>query len=127
MLKRAYISVCIGVGVLVLAPDARPVRAAPVLRVAGAAAAPVDRVHYHRHRIHSARRGVARQPGPEGYEQPPTGGGTYGGPATAFPVGEQALTGPGGRYSVTAPFGSPERIIQQNEQDEFCRDNPEHC
>lgn len=127
MFKRAYIPVCVGIGVLALVPGARPVGATPVLQVAGAAAAPIDRVRYHRHHIHSARRGAARQPDPEGYEQPPTGGGTYGGPATAFPVGEQALTGPGGRYAVTAPFDSPERIIQKNEQEEFCRDNPEHC
>ena len=83
-------------------------------------------VHRMAYRHHAHRHGL-QQPDP-GYErQVPTGGGDYGGPDTAFPVGENSAVRPGGSYAITAPIGTPAYAIQKEQQRRFCRDNPEVC
>ena len=70
-------------------------------------------VHRMAYRHHAHRHGL-QQPDP-GYErQVPTGGGDYGGPDTAFPVGENSAVRPGGSYAITAPSAPPPTRSRRN-------------
>ena len=120
MLKRLVISACIGAGLVSLVPVVEVVSAMPVLPAIHSLPSPVERVRARRHDLQ--QRSAPRDDGLD-----PTGGGDYGGPASAFPVGENAATRPGGSQAITAPIGSAARTIQKNRQDEFCRYTPERC
>lgn len=80
-----------------------------------------------RHRVRHPRHRSQPRPGLASEPPVPTGGGDYGGPDSAFPVGENSPVRPGGSYAVTAPIGSPAREIQKQRQNRLCRDYPEVC
>ena len=125
MLKRLVISACIGAGLVSLVPVVEVVSAMPVLPAIHSLPSSVERVRDRHH--HARRHDLQQRSAPRDDGQEPTGGGDYGGPASAFPVGENAATRPGGSQAITAPIGSAARTIQKNRQDEFCRYTPERC
>lgn len=126
MRKHSIDSGWVVAALLALTPVASGASAAPPVRASGPRQLPVERAAFRRH-VHHHRPGVPQQPGPRDAGREPTGGGDYGGPASAFPVGENSAVRPGGSYAITAPLGSPAYAIQQEQQRRFCRDNPEAC
>ena len=124
MARRLISSVCTMAALLASVTAVPRASAMPVLQAAEPPQSTVEQVTY-RHRIHHRR--SLRQPEPEYDNRVPTGGGDYGGPDTAFPVGENSAVRPGGSYAITAPIGTPAYAIQKEQQRRFCRDNPEVC
>ena len=126
MLKRLIRPGCAVAALIAVASATSSVSATLALR-AGRSSYPaveqvIDRPHVRHH-----RRGLQQQSDPRYESEVPTGGGDYGGPDSAFPVGENSAVRPGGSHAITAPIGSPAYTIQRNQQDRFCRDNPEVC
>lgn len=126
MLKRLIRPACAIAALIAFVSATSSVSAMPGRRAGRSSHLAVEQVTDRPH-VRHRRRGLQQQSNPRYESEVPTGGGDYGGPDSAFPVGENSAVRPGGSYAITAPIGSPAYTIQRNQQDRFCRDNPEVC